>query len=140
MQKIIIDTNVLVSALIQHSYPFLILENVFISPKIQVCISDELFKEYLQVLNRPKFLQYPEFEINARILLLHLEKYATLYTPNIKLNLIKDPGDNKLLELAETCKADYLITGNYRDFNIKKYKSTLIVTPKDYWEKNFLKN
>jgi putative PIN family toxin of toxin-antitoxin system len=140
MQKIIIDTNVLVSALIQHSYPYLILEQVFISPKLQVCISDELFEEYLKVLNRPKFHQYPDFEINARMLLLHLEKYATRYTPNIKLNIIKDPGDNKLLELAETCNADYLITGNYKDFNMKNYKNTLIVTPKNYWEKSMMEN
>ena len=42
MQKIIIDTNVFVSALIQRSYPHHIVIDVFSNDKIQLCISEEL--------------------------------------------------------------------------------------------------
>ena len=42
MQKIVIDTNVLVSALIQRSYPYLIVSELFIESKIQLCVSDDL--------------------------------------------------------------------------------------------------
>jgi putative PIN family toxin of toxin-antitoxin system len=41
MQKVIIDTNVFVSALIQRNYPYLIVRDLFIEEKIQLCVSDE---------------------------------------------------------------------------------------------------
>jgi predicted nucleic acid-binding protein len=50
------------------------------------------------------------------------------------LEIIRDLDDNKLLELAATCEADFIITGNTNDFTMHKYKSTKIVTPKEYWE------
>lgn len=45
MQKVIIDTNVMISALIQRSYPYLILYELFIDEKFQLCVSDELLTE-----------------------------------------------------------------------------------------------
>jgi len=70
-------------------------------------------------------------------LLADIETRANKYFPTIVLEIISDIDDNKLLELAETCEADYLITGNTNDFTLKEYKSTKIVNPRDYWE-NYL--
>lgn len=39
-----------------------------------------------------------------------------------------------ILELADECKADFVITGNTTDFIFSTYKQTKIVTPKEYWE------
>jgi putative PIN family toxin of toxin-antitoxin system len=41
MQKIVIDTNIIVSSLIQQGYPNLIIKELFIEQKIQLCVSDE---------------------------------------------------------------------------------------------------
>jgi predicted nucleic acid-binding protein len=41
---------------------------------------------------------------------------------------------NILLELADICFADFLITGNTNDFTFSQYKETKIVTPKEYWD------
>ena len=134
MQKIIIDTNVFVSALIQRNYPFYIVDSIFSTKEIQLCISDKLFEEYYDVLNRKKFSKFPEFIALAHALLTEIEKRAIIYYPTIKLEIIRDHDDNKLLELAETCEADFLSTGNTNDFTMDKYKTTKIVSPKDYWE------
>ena len=134
MQKIIIDTNVFVSALIQRNYPFYIVDSIFSTKEIQLCISDKLFEEYYDVLNRKKFSKFPEFIALAHALLTEIEKRAIIYYPTIKLEIIRDLDDNKLLELAETCEADFLITGNTNDFTFHSYKTTKIVSPKDYWE------
>jgi uncharacterized protein len=133
MQKIVIDTNVLVSSLIQRSYPYHIVIEIFSNDKIQVCLSDELFTEYFNVLNREKFSKFPDFIANAQALLIDIEKIAVRYIPTVRLEIIKDLDDNKLLELAETCHADFLITGNTNDFTLSDYKGTKIVTPKEYW-------
>lgn len=135
MQRVVVDTNVLVSGLIQRSYPYLIINNLFVEGKIELCISDELLLEYYSVFQRKKFSRYPDFSNGAEILIAGIEAKSRKFIPRNKLAIIPDKGDNKLLELAEECKANYLITGNTNDFKLKKYKSTRIVTPKEYWEK-----
>ncbi|GHT60700.1 hypothetical protein AGMMS50239_10160 [Bacteroidia bacterium] len=45
MQKVVIDTNVIVSALIQKSYPFKIVNELFIAGKIILCVSESLMND-----------------------------------------------------------------------------------------------
>jgi len=40
-----------------------------------------------------------------------------------------------ILELADECLADFVITGNTLDFTFPTYKNTKIISPKEYWEK-----
>ncbi len=134
MQKVVIDTNVFVSALIQKSYPYFIIYDLLAAEKIKLCVSYEVLEEYYIVFNRPKFSKYRDFREQAQNLISEIETKSLLFTPKNKITLLTDKDDNKFLELAEASKADYLITGNTNDFTIKKYKHTNIVTPKDYWE------
>jgi len=133
MQKVVIDTNVIVSSLIQKSYPYKIMYELFIEDKMELCVSKALMKEYYDVLRRPKFAIYYDFIARAELLLNDIEAKATMYNPLISLNIISDKDDNKILELADTCEADYIITGNTNDFTFPTYKNTQIVNPKDYW-------
>jgi len=48
MQKIVVDTNVIVSSLIQRSYPYLIIYELFIKSRFKLCISDSLLAEYFR--------------------------------------------------------------------------------------------
>ena len=134
MQKIVIDTNVIVSALIQRGYPYLILNELFIEQKFQLCVSNPLMAEYYEVLSRPKFSKFQDFYIRAEVLLAEIETKSTKFIPTIKLQLISDLDDNMILELADECLADFVITGNTTDFTFPTYKQTKIVTPKEYWE------
>ena len=134
MQRLIIDTNVIVSSLIQRNYPYRIIFDLFIEDKIYLCISPLLMAEYYDVLKRPKFAQFPEFTVKANIVLANIEIKAVNFQPRITLNLISDKDDNKILELADVCEADFIITGNINDFTLPRYKQTSIVTPRDYWE------
>jgi len=134
MQKLIVDTNVLVSALIQRSYPYLIIQQLFIDEEIELCLSAELMKENYAVLGRKKFAKYPDFVSAAMIVLADIEKNATVYVPKAKLQILTDPDDDKLLELAHECKADFLITGNTNHFTMNHYRKTKIVSPKEFWD------
>ena len=135
MQKIILDTNIIVSSLIQRNYPYHIVFDLFINDKISVCVSPSLMMEYYNVLERPKFAQFQDFSVKANVVLNNIELKAIYYQPLIDLNLISDKDDNKILELADVCMADFIITGNTNDFTFPNYKKTKIVTPRDYWEK-----
>ena len=132
--RLILDTNVLVSANIQRGYPYLIVDRIFADPNLELCFSAELFTEYVEVLNREKFAKFPDFHSRAQTLLIDIQTLGVQLTTTTKVGLIKDEPDNRLLELAETCEAQYLVTGNTNDFTMAEYKRTKIVSPKEFFE------
>ena len=140
MQAVILDTNIVVSALIQKGYPHFIVFEEVLNEYVRLCLSDALLDEYIDVLARQKFSKIPDFKYNANIVLNRFTKIALFFEPKIRLNIIKDRDDNKLLELADESNADFLITGNNVDFNMTHYKNTRVVSPRDFREIFFLKN
>jgi uncharacterized protein len=134
MQKIIIDTNVIISSLIQRSYPHFIIYNCVLENLVDLCISDDLLEEYLNVINRPKFERYPDFLNKAEFVIAQIEDKAKNYYPKERFEIISDLDDNKLLELAHESKADFIITGNTNDFTMSEFRGTKIISPKEYWE------
>ena len=80
--------------------------------------------EYYEVLRREKFSRFQDFFIRAETLIAEIEDRATMFEPKIKLNLISDIDDNMILELADECTADFVITGNTTDFTFESYKKT----------------
>ena len=133
MQKLIIDTNVMVSSLIQKSFPYQIVNELFIEDRVMLCVSENLMMEYYEVLRRPKFAVYRDFVTRAELLLADIEAKSIMYVPLISVDLLSDKDDNKILELADACSADYIITGNTTDFTFSAYKHTQIITPREYW-------
>jgi uncharacterized protein len=121
-----------VSALIQKSFPYLILTELYLGRGFQLCVSENLMTEYYEVLCREKFSKFPDFKIKADAILLDIERYASFFHPKKKVRKIKDADDNMLLELALECKADFLVTGNTNDFTFSEYKKTKIVSPREY--------
>jgi len=136
MRKLIIDTNVLVSALIQKSYPNLILFHCVLENEFEICISNDLLEEYFEVLNRPKFSKYPDFLMKAELVISQLESIATKYSPRDRFQIIADSADNRLLELAYESKANFIITGNTNDFTMIEFEGTKIVSPREFWEQH----
>ncbi len=134
MQKIILDTNVIVSALISNSYPTQILYDIVFERKVINCISNEIMEEYIEVLNRAKFEKIYNFKNNAEVVMNKLIEISIPYTPIEKIIIISDLPDNKFLEVAKESSADYLITGNFKDFNFETFENTKIVSPKYYFE------
>jgi len=134
MKKLILDTNVIVSALISNSIPARILYDLALTQKVQVCLSDEVFAEYVEVLNRGKFSKFANFRTKADVVLNRLRETAIFYKTDLKVEVLTDTSDNKFLELAAASAADYLITGNTLDFTITEFEYTRILTPRAYWD------
>jgi putative PIN family toxin of toxin-antitoxin system len=85
--RLILDTNVLVSALIQRNYPYLILDRVFADSSLHLCISAQLFAEYLDVLNREKFSKFADFHARAQTLLADVESRALKFKPSNSIDI-----------------------------------------------------
>jgi len=107
-----------VSALIQKSYPYLIVNQIFTGNKIELCISEQLITEYYEVLKRKKFSKYPDFVFRSETILADIERKSTLFYPKSTVQIISDQADNRLLELADESKAHFLIIGNINDFTM----------------------
>ena len=134
MQKLILDTNTIVSALISSSIPAKILYELVLTKKVVICLSDEVFAEYVEVLNRDKFSKFTNFKAKAEVVLSKLNEISIFYKPNRKVEVLTDTSDNKFLELAAISSADYLTTGNTLDFTITEFEYTKILTPREYWD------
>ena len=77
MQKIIIDTNIIVSSLISKSYPFKLISEIVLNSKAELCLSNEVLDEYIEVLLRKKFLKFTNFTDNANLILKYIQKYSS---------------------------------------------------------------
>lgn len=124
--KVVLDTNVLVSALLKpYSKPASIL-NLILSQKLSLCCDARILQEYREVLARPKF-EFPENQ--TRMLVDHMWNIAEKVTPSIVVDYLADLDDAIFLEVAISAKALFLITGNIKDFGTKKHASVEILTP-----------
>ena len=135
MQKIILDTNVLVSALWSPDKDIArILDEIVFEEKVETCLSMAILAEYEDVLSREKFAARPNWSERAARILDTLNAVGTFYKPIEKLSLIKDEPDNRFAELALEANADFLITGNSRDFTMDRIGQTRIINPKVFYE------
>ena len=110
--RVVVDTNVVVSAAIQRlGIPAAILATG-IEGRFILCFSDDILREYREVLSRGKF-SFPKKSIAA--LLNSIEQSGQHFSPAGPLSICTD-ADNKFLECAEASRADYVVTGNAKHF------------------------
>lgn len=125
---VVLDTNILISAIFWRGNPYRVVRNA-LKKKYSLYLSTEILNELEEKL-KVKF-KFPEDNINNHIEL--LKEYGKIIVPISKVNAIKeDPDDNKVLECAETAKADYIVSGDAHLLKLKEFKGIKIVTAKEF--------
>ena len=123
----VLDTNVLVSALLKNgSVPWQVAEEALHGDIIPV-LNEDILIEYEDVLNRPKF----KFEKRAvDVFLNDIKKRAVYAETGLIEDLVPDSKDvvfyAVLMEKRKEEEA-YLVTGNLKHYPVKTY----VVTPKE---------
>src|ERR1700704_3577623 len=129
--RIVVDTNVLISALLNnHSLPRTIF-NLQQSGRFRIVISEEIVSEYRRVL------AYPHIQARHRFTPQKIEKYlsllrnaSVLVTPTEQVTVVKDdPDDNKFIACALAGNAEYVVSGDPDLLAIKSYQGIRILTP-----------
>ncbi|MFT4308538.1 MAG: putative toxin-antitoxin system toxin component, PIN family [Candidatus Woesearchaeota archaeon] len=128
---IIIDTNVLVSALGWKGAPREILERVLSGEYTLVTCSEQL-DELTRVLSYPKLAITPD---ERERFLAIISNAATVVEVKTKLAPLEDdPSDTMLLELAVAARAAYLISGDGHLTQLKRFEHTRIMSPRAFLE------
>jgi len=130
MIRVVIDTNILVSALLQpEGRPAAVLMLV-LSGEVQLCVSDPVFAEYDEVIRRPRFKRSRAVIEKT---LQSVRKLGHWVKPTVRVEECTDPDDNIFLECAQAGEADYLVTGNLRHFP-KRWKKTKVISARELIE------
>jgi putative PIN family toxin of toxin-antitoxin system len=122
--KVVLDTNVLVSALwTPGGNPAKILALAPLG-EILPCYTFSIMKEYREVLNRPR-LKFSGSQ-TAELLAL-FEWYGLMVTAKTSAIVMADESDRKFFDTAQTCGA-VLITGNKKHYP----PAPVVLTPAEF--------
>ena len=125
--KIIIDTNILVSAAVADGKPEQVINSIIHHKGYDWIVSDEILEEYLEVLSRPK-LKLSETKKLAWVNLIKSSTKLKYIAGFDKIDFPRDPKDAKFLALAMATNADFLITGD-KDFSeVQNLGGTMIIS------------
>lgn len=131
MIRAVIDTNVIVSALLAknpaQSIPFQII-SYGLDDCFSMIISHDTFREYREVLYREKF-QFDKQLVD--ILLDGICNHSTIIEPESTTIALPDEKDRVFVNLLMSCPpATYLVTGNLKHFP----NCPNVVTPRQFLE------
>jgi putative PIN family toxin of toxin-antitoxin system len=124
--RVVIDTNVLVSGIINpHGPPGRIVDSI-VSLALTPLYDDRILSEYRDVLLRPVF----GFRRNDVSVLLDFIEFSGEYITTGPVNLVlPDPDDLPFVEVAMAGSADALVTGNTKHFIPARRHGVSILTP-----------
>ena len=127
--QIVLDTNVVVSAILFGGKPQEILEAA-LAGDFRLCISEPMVVELQGVLQRPKF------EFNRQIvqsIVSEITLLAEWVTPTKHFELVEDdPADNDVIDCAVEANADFLISGDRHLLQLGTCVNIQIVSPNSF--------
>ncbi len=133
MQKcrIIVDTNLWVSLLIGKRLSEL--HYLCTSDTIDVYICDELKEEFIRIATEEKIRKYATDERLMQTLELMKASCISYNIGKVAVSSgLRDVNDLYLLSLADTVKADFILTGDKDLLSLQSHNQTKIVTYKEF--------
>lgn len=130
VKRVVLDTNVLISALLFRGGLSKIV-GLWQKGKIIPVISKETFSELVTVLEYPKFSLTQE-ETNSIIKYEILPYFEIVEVVKDVKGICRDPEDDKFISCAISGSADYIVSGDKDLFDLKQYKSIKIIKASDF--------
>jgi uncharacterized protein len=140
--KVILDTNILISALVFDRVCEEVitkwLQNseieVFCSPQIWVEIENKfLGGRVLELTNKSK-RNIDVAEINDFLKM--FKDNVNFVNSFVTVDVCRDSNDNMILEIAKEIRADFIVSGDKDLLVLERFENTLIIDPKVFLEKN----
>ena len=133
MLDVVIDTNVIISALLGGRTTQRIL-TAFLEGHFNWVLSPSLLTELLEVISRPTIQPY--ISKTDRDQFVHLLQADTLLiVPTRKVSVCRDPKDNIFLECAIEARVNVIVTGDNDLLILHPFRGIPIVTPQTFIKK-----
>ncbi len=123
--RVIIDTNILVSAVLKGKKPREVIEFISNNSDYEWIVSEEILAEYKEVLNRRKLKLTDEVRNEW---LEKVERVPTLINVSEVVNFPRDQKDAKFIGCAIASQAEFLITGDGDFEEFKELENTFIIS------------
>lgn len=127
--RIVVDTNIIVSALGWRGAPHQIV-GACLEHRHQLLLSPDLLEEIERVLRYPKFRFSPQ-EISDYLAL--LTEGSEIVKPDFRLMVIEpDPSDDRVLECALAGRADVIVSGDGHLLALEEFEGIPILRPREF--------
>ena len=125
MTRVVFDTNVLISAMLSKKGASRGLLKLAARRKIEGATSLAILSEFGLAASRDCGFSKPKIERIIGDFLCFLE----VIRPTERLKIIADDADNRVLECAVACKADYIASWDAHLTDLKSYRGIEIANP-----------
>jgi putative PIN family toxin of toxin-antitoxin system len=133
VKRVVLDTNVLVSALLFKGV-LSRLGELWRKGRIIPVISKETFAELTTVLQYPKF-SLSKNEIKSVIEHEILPYFEIVEVAKAVKGVCRDPGDDKFISCALSASADCIVGGDKDFCDLRQYKTVKIMNAPDFLKK-----
>ncbi|KKR31382.1 MAG: hypothetical protein UU37_C0002G0063 [Candidatus Gottesmanbacteria bacterium GW2011_GWA2_41_12] len=127
--KVVLDTNIVISAIVFGGLPEQILKKVRQKEIIAVS-SLSLIAELIDILSK-KF-GFPKNKL--KLIEKKIKKISMIVYPDKTINVLEDEPDNRVLEAGLEGEAEYIVTGDKDLLRFGEYKGIKIVTAKIFFD------
>lgn len=133
--RIVLDTNILIGALITRNTPPDALYRAWLRGAFEVVTSRAQLAELATVLARPRLQRFIDPD-EAAVIVEHLETRATVLRDPPPVALSTDPADNDILAAAIAGEVDLIVSGDRKHvLSLGKAEGIPVVTPREAMER-----
>jgi putative PIN family toxin of toxin-antitoxin system len=130
---VVLDTNVLVSGLINpRGHPGRIVD-LLRAGELRLALDDRILAEYADVLHRPRLTPYFA-DTDVEHILEYLRGNSVRVIATARIAGLPDPHDAPFLETAKTART-VLVTGNLKHFPGQKRSGVTVETPAEFMKR-----
>ena len=112
--RVVLDTNILISALITRNTPPDKLYQAWLRGEIELVIADAQIAEIYDVISRPRLRRYIDAD-EADAIVENIATRALIITELPVVSVSPDPKDNPILASAIVGKAELIVSGDKKD-------------------------
>ena len=129
--RVVVDTNVLISALVGHGKPRRLVTELL--ERHQIVSSRQMLAEFSEVMSREKFAEVSRSQLGSFLSI--LVRRAVLVSKGLTRKIIaQDPEDDIALGTALKGNASHLVSADKHLLGLKRFKGVKITTVEEMLE------
>lgn len=134
--RAVLDANTLISAVINVRAS--VSQEIYQASKSKhfiLIISPQILSEADDVLRRARLMRVHKYSFKQlRKIIKEIANVSYPVLGNTKVEIVRDPDDDKIISAALEGKADYIVTRDRDLLDLKQYQEIKIITPEEFME------